>query len=116
VAGKNKAIDEVDRRGLSDRLRRVRRKPGSDKLSSQGDSTVMTRARRSGHVRSQTRGGTLVAAGNNGATTMLQSIEHNDTEHMERRKRNLEEMRALWEVTLPKPVKVCLGHHSPERA
>jgi hypothetical protein len=47
---------------------------------------------------------------------MLRSIQRNDLDGPEKRKRDLEEMRALWEATLPKPVKVCMGHHSPERS
>jgi serine/threonine-protein phosphatase PP1 catalytic subunit len=116
VADKNNAMDGFDKRGLSGRLRRVRRKAGSDQLSAQGDSMTTTPARKYGHVRSQTWGSTTVASSDTGAVSMLRSIQRNDLDGPEKRKRDLEEMRALWEATLPKPVKVCMGHHSPERS
>jgi serine/threonine-protein phosphatase PP1 catalytic subunit len=113
VADKDNAIDELDKRGLSGRLRRVRRKAGSDQLIALENSMATTPARKNGHMRSQTWGSTTAVTDDSGAASMLRSIQQNYQNGTEKRKRDLEEMRALWEATLPKPIKVSMGHHSP---
>jgi serine/threonine-protein phosphatase PP1 catalytic subunit len=107
-------VDESDKRGLSERLRRVRRKPGSDQLSAQGDGTSITSARRIGHTRSQTWIDTSITASNDGDRSILESIQRPDLESAETRKPNLWEQRALWEASLPKPLKVCVSDHTPD--
>jgi serine/threonine-protein phosphatase PP1 catalytic subunit len=116
MVDKYTAAEEPDKRGFSDRLRRVRRKPGSDQLGAQGDSTANATPppRRNGHMRSQTWSDSPNATSNQGAKSLLQNIQQLDLECTERRKRRLEEQRALWERTIPPVLPVHLGHHLSE--
>jgi serine/threonine-protein phosphatase PP1 catalytic subunit len=115
MVDKYTAADEPDKRGFSERLRRVRRKPGSDQLGAQGDGTTTPSARRNGHMRSQTWSDSLNITSNDGAKSLLQSIQQLDLECSERRKRKLEEQRQLWEQTIPEALPVYLGPHISEQ-
>jgi hypothetical protein len=74
----------VDERRLSERLRRVRRKPGLDQL------------------------------GGDGATSYLEAIQRLDAEKSLRREHFLEEKRRVWEESLPKPFCDYLAYVSEE--
>jgi serine/threonine-protein phosphatase PP1 catalytic subunit len=116
MVDKYTTADEPDKRGFSERLRRVRRKPGSDQLGAQGDRTATTPVRRNGHMRSQTWSNSLNAAGNDGAKSLLQNIQQLDLECSERRRRKLEEQRDLWNRTIPDTLPLYLGPHISEHA
>jgi serine/threonine-protein phosphatase PP1 catalytic subunit len=105
-------MGEADRR---ERSRRVRRKPGLDQLSSQGDGTSTPLQRKIGHVRSQTWSDSMNAASDNDAKASLrQNIQQLDLESSKGRSRQLKEQRALWEATLPMPSSICVGRFLPE--
>jgi serine/threonine-protein phosphatase PP1 catalytic subunit len=106
------------RRGLSQRLRRVRRKPGLEQLGSQDDSGATAGPRKQGHNRANTwanewtRSPTLPTSLS--APLLLQRIQQSDVEtaNTERRKQKLEEQRALWESTLPRTFSDHIGYFS----
>jgi serine/threonine-protein phosphatase PP1 catalytic subunit len=100
-------MGEADRR---ERSRRVKRKPGLDRLSSQGDDTSMPPQRKIGHVRSQTWSDSMNAASDNDAKASLRrNIQQLDLDSSKARSRQLKEQRALWETTLPIPSSICVG-------
>ena len=107
--------DEPEKRGLSQRLRRVRRKPGLEQLGSQDDGAAMHAPRKYGHNRSNTwantRSQTATLPASLSAPLLLQSIHRHDADKMdaERRRQKLEEQRALWESTLPKALSDHIG-------
>jgi serine/threonine-protein phosphatase PP1 catalytic subunit len=90
----------VDERRLSERLRRVRRKPGLDQL---GDGAATPPLRKRGHVR-----------GGDGSTSYLEAIQRLDAEKSLRREHFLEEKRRVWEESLPKPFCDYLAYVSEE--
>ena len=112
---KYKAVDEPDKRSFSERLRRVRRKPGLDQLGAQTDGVASPAPRKgSGHRRAQTWSDSSDGT-SNGAQSLLQSIQQLDLESAERRQRKLAEQQALWEATVPKPLYLFIERRSPER-
>jgi serine/threonine-protein phosphatase PP1 catalytic subunit len=100
LVDKYKAVDEPDKRCLTERLRRVRRKPGLDQLGAQADGTKTPLSRRSGHMRSSTWSNPEVPAKDASARASLEGVQRSD---LERRRQRLDEQRMLWERTLPKP-------------
>jgi serine/threonine-protein phosphatase PP1 catalytic subunit len=103
LVDKYKAADDPDKRCLSERLRRVRRKPGLDQL---GDGAATPLPRTRGHVRG--------AEHRDGATSYLEAIQRLDVENLERRKNDLEVQRQLWEASLPKQFHDYLAYVSDE--
>jgi serine/threonine-protein phosphatase PP1 catalytic subunit len=116
MVDKHTAADEPDKRGFSNKLRRVRRKPGSDQLGAQSDSTATATppGRKNGHMRSQTWSDPLNATSDHGAKSLLQNIQQLDLECAERHRRTIEENWMLWERTIPPIRPVHLGHHLSE--
>jgi hypothetical protein len=45
---------------------------------------------------------------------LLRNMQQFDLEHSGKRKRQLEEQRALWEATLPIPSPICVGRYLSE--
>ncbi|KAI4951049.1 hypothetical protein J4E86_007558 [Alternaria arbusti] len=109
---------ESMRRGLSQRLRRVRRRPGLEQLGSQDDGAATTIPRKHGHKRANTwanewsHSPTLPTS--RSAPLLLQRRLQTDagTADAERRKQKLEEQRALWESTLPRIMSDHVGYFS----
>ncbi|KAI4653562.1 hypothetical protein J4E93_001328 [Alternaria ventricosa] len=109
---------ESVRRGLSQRLRRVRRRPGLEQLGSQDDGAPATVPRKYGHNRANTWAHewspfpTLPTS--RSAPLLLQRRQRTDagTADAERRKQKLEEQRALWESTLPRIMSDHVGYFS----
>ncbi|KAH8726797.1 Metallo-dependent phosphatase-like protein [Phaeosphaeriaceae sp. PMI808] len=110
-----KAVGDPDKWGLSQRLRCVRRKPGSDQLGAQSDGAFMSGARRKRQTNFQFGSDSSITTSEDLAIPFLRSIQQFDRDRMERRKQNMREQQALWEAALPKPLHVYLGHHSSER-
>jgi serine/threonine-protein phosphatase PP1 catalytic subunit len=118
VVDDDKVVDEPDRRSFfSERLRRVRRKPGLDELGAQIDGTATyPPRRRKGHKRSRSWSNPSSAPSGDCAQSLLQSIQQLDIEHAQRRKRSLKEQQALWEATMPKPRSLFIEHRAPSPA
>lgn len=97
-----------------ERHRRVRRKAGSDQLGSQGDGASTPTPRRTGHIRSQTWSDSMNAASYDDAkASLLRNMQQLD-ENSDKRKRQLQEQRALWQATLPMPSPICVGRYLSE--
>lgn len=103
-------IDEPEKRGLSQRLLRVRRKPGSEHLGSQEDRPTVPPSRRYGHNRANTWAtdwNEITTSPRIGSVPLLQSIQQHDTE---RQNHELEKKRAVWELTLPPVLSDHIGY------
>ncbi|KAI4956069.1 hypothetical protein J4E91_000279 [Alternaria rosae] len=109
---------ESARRGLSQRLRRVRRRPGLEQLGSQDDGAATTIPRKPGHNRANTWANewshTPTLPTSRSAPLLLQRRQRTDTGTVdaERRKQKLEEQQALWESTLPRIMSDHVGYFS----
>lgn len=111
-------MDELVRRGLSRKLRRVRRKPGLEQLGSQDDGAAITAPHKQGHNRANTWANEWRQA-----VTLPTSLSEPqllrraqgyiaDAPNTERRKQKLGEQRTLWESTLPKTPSDHMGYFS----
>lgn len=111
-------MDELVRRGLSRKLRRVRRKPGLEQLGSQDDGAAITAPHKQGHNRANTWANEWRQA-----VTLPTSLSEPqllrraqgyiaDAPNTERRKQKLGEQRTLWESTLPKTPSDRMGYFS----
>lgn len=104
MADEYQTAGELGKRRLSQRLRRVRRRPGLERLGAQGNDAATSPLKRVGHVRADTLSEPWSSISTDSAISVLQSIEQADLDGSEK-KRELEEaegIRALWEPTLPK--------------
>jgi serine/threonine-protein phosphatase PP1 catalytic subunit len=100
--------DEPVRRGLSQRLRRVRRKAGLEQLGSQDDGAATAAPRKQGHNRANTwtnewrQTATLLTSLSEPQLLQRAQGYAADVASAERQRQKLEEQRALWESTLPR--------------
>ncbi|CAN9262095.1 unnamed protein product [Alternaria sp. RS040] len=110
--------DEPVRRGLSQKLRRVRRKPGLEQLGSQNDGAAMIAPHKQGHNRANTWANewrqAVTLPTSLSEPQLLQRAQGYiaDAPNMERRKQKLGEQRTLWESTLPKTPSDHMGYFS----
>ncbi|KAF7677905.1 metallo-dependent phosphatase [Alternaria burnsii] len=110
--------DEPVRRGLSQKLRRVRRKPGLEQLGSQDDGAAMIAPHKQGHNRANTWANewrqAVTLPTSLSEPQLLQRAQGYiaDAPNMERRKQKLGEQRTLWESTLPKTPSDHMGYFS----
>lgn len=100
---------ETEKRGLSQKLRRVRRK---EQLGAPGDGALSPPPKQPYHKRVNAWSDTSRSAANASAMIYLQNIQQLDGDHAERRKKQLEEQRALWESTLPEALVDHIGYFS----
>jgi len=104
-------IDEPEKRCLSQRLRRVRRKPGLEYLGSQEHGPAVPPSRRYGHNRTNTWATnwneTTIILPRSDSAPLLQSTQRHDAE---RRNYELEKKRAMWESTLPPVLSDHIGY------
>ncbi|CAN9222696.1 unnamed protein product [Alternaria alternata] len=110
--------DEPVRRGLSQKLRRVRRKPGLEQLGSQDDGAAITAPHKQGHNRANTWANewrqAVTLPTSLSEPQLLQRAQGYiaDAPNTERRKQKLGEQRTLWESTLPKTPSDHMGYFS----
>ncbi|KAF1941274.1 Metallo-dependent phosphatase [Clathrospora elynae] len=104
--------DEPEKRGITQRLRRVRRKPGLEQLGGQDDGPASLPLRTTRHRRANTWSDSTTAAVNDSALLLQQSIQQHDSGIMARRREKLKEQRALWESTLPRTLSDHIGYFS----
>lgn len=110
-------VDEPDKRSFSERLRRVRRKPGLGELGAQIDGTATYPPRRKkGHRRSRSWSNPSSGPSGDCAQSLLKSIQQLDIEHAQRRRRSLKEQQALWEATMPRAQRASIEHRVPSPA
>ncbi|RMZ72200.1 serine threonine- phosphatase pp-z [Pyrenophora seminiperda CCB06] len=103
-------IDEPEKRGLSQRLRRVRRKPGLEHLGCQEDGSTVPPSRKYGHNRANTwatNWNEITALPRSGSAPLLRSTQRHDSE---RQNQELEKKRAMWESTLPPVLSDHIGY------
>lgn len=102
--------DEPEKRRLSERLRRVRRRPGLEQLGAHCDGPETPPRIGMGYIRAKTLSDPLVFPYS--ATTMLSHRPQVNLEKLEKQKQKLEEQRALWESTLPKTLSDHISYFS----
>lgn len=101
-----------EKRGLSGKLRRVRRKPGLEQLGIPGDDTVAPSLWKKGHVRASTRSDSTTSAASDIVTNPIQDGTQSISQGHERRKSILQQQRALWEATIPRLPVDHIGYFS----
>ncbi|KAJ4374209.1 serine/threonine protein phosphatase Pzh1 [Neocucurbitaria cava] len=116
LADKYKTTDEPEKMGLSQRLRRVRRRPGSGQLGAQEDGAATPPPKRSGHIRANTLSEPWGGPGNNSAASFAQRLQVYGWEREQQRQRELDEQRAMWETTLPRALTDHIGFFSSGHA
>jgi len=100
------------KRGLSGKLRRVRRKPGLEQLSVQGNDAATPSLPKKGYIRVSIRSDSTTSAAGDIVTKLAQEGPRSVLQGSEQRKHMLEQQRELWETTLPRLPVDHIGYFS----
>ena len=81
-----------------------------EQLSTQSDGVVKLIPRMVGRTKANIRSDTSSSTISENAEMLLQALQQLDLEYPERRRKRIEQQRALWESTLPRYSSGHIGH------